>query len=245
MLCLIGTGIAFDLTLSAIAELKRCSEVYIETYTNPVQEQRILELEALIGKKITKLEREKVEGKYLMERAGETDVALLASGDPLTATTHITLIMDAMDRGIKTKVVHNSSIYTAAAGAAGLQIYRFGKTATLVNPRQGYVPRSSLDIIRKNLENEMHSLVLLDTEPKPMKAHAALDMLAEFRSAIMLSRLGESDEKISYGSISELKRADVGMPPFAVIIPAKLHIVEEEFLDKLKKRKEIRSSGIS
>ena len=234
MLILIGTGIAFDLTLSAISQLKKCDEVYIETYTNPILDRNIEELEKYIGKKIIKLEREKVESIYLVKRAKESTIALLASGDPLTATTHVALLMDAQDNEVEIKVIHNSSIYTAAPGIAGLQIYRFGKTASLVNPRVGYSPRSSLDVIRLNLANDMHSLVLLDTEPEPMEALSALEMLKEFDSAIVLSRIGESDQKMSYGSINDLENKDLGKPPLTIIIPAKLHIVEHEYLDKVK-----------
>jgi diphthine synthase len=114
-------------------------------------------------------------------------------------------------------------------------MYKFGRTATLVNPRPGYRPTSSLDVIRQNLSMGMHSLVLLDTEPAPMEAGYALDMLSEFGHAVVLSRLGEEDEKVSYGKIGELAGWDLGKVPFCIIIPAKLHSVEEEFLATLRK----------
>jgi diphthine synthase len=234
MLILIGSGISFDLTLSAVDEMKKCDEIFIEMYTNLIEGELVSQLEELIGKEIKVLERGDVESKFLIEKAQEKKIALIASGDPLTATTHITLMIDAKTKGIETKVIHNSSIYTAAPGAAGLQIYRFGKTATLVNPRKGYTPTSSLEIIRKNLEMDMHSLVLLDTEPKPMEANVALEMLSEFKVAIVLSRLGEADQKITYGFVAQLSEEDLGRSPFTIIIPAKLHIVEEEFLEFCK-----------
>lgn len=230
MFVLVGTGISFDLTLSAIEELRNCDEIYLERYTNPISEGKIKNLEEQISKKITVIEREKVESSYLIEQSKGRNVALLASGDPLTATTHISLIIDAKEKGIETKIIHNSSIYSAAPAAAGLQIYRFGKTATLVNPREGYKPTSSLEVIRKNISLDMHSLVLLDTEPAPMEAKAALSMLSEFSVAVVISRLGEADQKISYDKVSSLRANDLGEPPFTIIIPAKLHIVEKEYL---------------
>ena len=235
MFYLIGTGIAFDITLSALELLKKCDEIYIEMYTNPIKGPDVEALQKQIGKQITPIGREKVESSFLIQRAATENVALLASGDPLTATTHITLLLEAKEKGIETYTIHNSSIYTAAPGKAGLQIYRFGKTATLVNPKPGYKPTSSLDVIRKNLDNDMHTLVLLDTEPQPMEAKAALDMLSlsGFESAVVLSRLGEEDERISYGRIDELKQVNLGNPPFSIIIPAKLHIVEKEYLDAI------------
>ena len=51
MLILIGTGISFDLTLSAIDELKKCDEIYIESYTNLIENENINTLEKIINKK--------------------------------------------------------------------------------------------------------------------------------------------------------------------------------------------------
>jgi diphthine synthase len=229
-LILIGSGVSFDFTLSGLDELKSCDEAFIERYTNPIEDSKLASLQERIGKKVSLLERGQVESSFLVKKAKDSDVALIASGDPLTATTHITLVMEAKEKKIPVKIIHNSSIYSAAPARAGLQIYRFGKTASLVNPRENYKPTSSLEIVRKNLEMDMHSLVLLDTEPKPMEAKAALEMLSEFDSAVVISRLGEPEEKITYGKISELKNKELGRAPFSVIIPAKLHLLEEEYL---------------
>src|SRR5208283_3552250 len=194
-LFLIGTGVAFDVTLSGVEAIKRCQEAYIETYTNPIGEEKIRELEADVGKGITLLDRSHLESPYLVDRAESANVCLLVSGDPLTATTHITLVIEAKKRGIPVHVIHNSSIHSVAPARAGLQMYRFGKTASLVNPRPNYKPTSSLDIIRENLARNLHTLVLLDTEPEPMDARAALGMLSEFDSAVILSRVGHEDER--------------------------------------------------
>ena len=233
-LILIGTGVSFDLTLAGLEALKSCDEAYIETYTNPMDEAKVLALERTIGKKITLLPRERVESPFLAGRARTLRVCVLASGDPLTATTHVTLVMEARQKGVGVEIIHNSSIYSAAPARAGLQIYRFGRTASLVNPRPNYRPTSSLEIIRENLARNAHSLVLLDTEPQPMEAKAALEMLAGFDNAVVLSRVGLPDEKITYGRVDELKEKNLGKPPFTIIIPAKLHPVEEEFLATLK-----------
>ncbi len=230
VLSLIGTGVAFDVTLRGVDALKRCQEAYIETYTNPIAEEKIKELGAIIGKEIVLLDRSRLESPYLVDKAESAEVCLLASGDPLTATTHITLVIEAKKRGIPVQVIHNSSIHSVAPARAGLQMYRFGKTASLVNPRPNYKPTSSLDVIRENLARNLHTLVLLDTEPDPMEAKAALEMLSEFDSAVILSRVGHEDEKITYGKIKDMKKAQLGKPPFTIIVPAKLHPVESEYL---------------
>lgn len=234
MLYLIGAGISGDLTLEGVEALKNCDEIYIEIYTNPPLKDRIKEIEKFTGKQLMKIDRKEVESDFFLGYAKEKDIALISGGDPLTATTHVTLVIDARKQKIPVKIIHNSSVYTAAAGKSGLQIYRFGKTATLVNPRPNYKPTSSLEVIRNNIKADMHSLVLLDTEPEPMEAKTALEMLSEFGMAIVLSRLGEKDEKISYGEVDDLKKKDLGKPPFSVIIPAKLHPIEEEYLEGLK-----------
>ena len=231
MLSLVGAGISFDLTLDGLEAVKKADQVFAETYTNPMEKEKLDNLSKKINKEIGLLERSSVESTFLVDLAKDKDIVLISSGDPLTATTHVTLVMEAREKNIPVKIIHNSSIYSAAPARAGLQIYRFGKTASLVNPRPNYRPTSSLDIIRKNLENDMHSLVLLDTEPEPMAAKAALEMLSEFETAVVLSRVGMPDEKIEYGKIKELKKRELGRPPFVIIIPAKLHPVEEEFLD--------------
>ncbi|HSB47483.1 MAG TPA: diphthine synthase [Candidatus Bilamarchaeum sp.] len=232
-LTLIGTGVAFDLTLAGIEALRACDEAFIESYTNPIEKAKIDALGKMIGKEIAVLSREHLESDYLLARAKSRDICVLASGDPLTATTHITLVMEAKSKGITARVIHNSSIHSVAPARAGLQVYRFGKTASLVNPRPNYKPTSSLEIIRENLRRDLHTLVLLDTEPQPMDGKAALALLSDFDFAVVLSRVGERDEKITYGKINELKNKELGRPPFCVIMPAKLHPVEQEFLDSL------------
>jgi len=233
-LFLIGTGVAFDPTLAGIEALKSCQEAYIETYTNPIDPEKIKTLGALVGKRIILLDRSRLESPFLVDKAKSADVCLLASGDPLTATTHVTLVIEARQKGIPVRIIHNSSIHSVAPARAGLQMYRFGKTASLVNPRPNYKPTSSLDVIRENLSRDLHTLVLLDTEPQPMEAKAALEMLSGFETAVVLSRVGHAEEKVTYGKISELKTKELGRAPFTIIVPAKLHPLEQEFLEALK-----------
>lgn len=233
-LILVGTGIAFDLTLGAIEELKKCDEIYIERYTNPISDENIAALEKSCGKKINLIERNEVESDFLIKKASGANIVLLCSGDPLIATTHVSLIIEAKKQNIKTKIFHNSSIYTAAIGKSGLQVYRFGKSATLVNPRENYKPTSSLDIIRENLARNLHTLVFLDTEPEPMTAKTALEFLKEFETVVILSRIGEDNEKVLVGDPKNLMPKVTGNPPFIAIVPAKLHQVEEEYLEFYK-----------
>jgi len=238
---IIGAGIAFDLTISAIDRIKNADEVYIERYTGIISDEKVKNLEKMVGKEIKMLERNDVESDFLVKKAKERDIVLITLGDPLTATTHISLLIDAKEKGIKTEVVHNSSIYTAAPGKAGLQIYRFGKTATIPNPKPNYNPKSWFDIIKKNITNDTHALVLLDTEP-PMDAKKAIEAIIDLdkeklvKEIVVLSRIGWNDEKITFGYLEKLKEADLGKPPFCIILPGKLHIIEEEYLSRYRIR---------
>ena len=60
-------------------------------------------------------------------------------------------------------------------------------------------------------------------------------MLSEFDTAVVLSRVGHEDEKITYGKVNEIKNRDLGRPPFTVVMPAKLHPVEQDFIDTHEK----------
>jgi len=133
MLVLIGLGLfdEKDLSLRGIEEAKKANKVYIELYTTAWFGD-LEKLEEIIGKKIKVLKRKDLEensGKIL-EEAKTQDIAIFVGGDPLVATTHSALILEARKRGIKTEVIHNSSIFSAIA-ETGLHIYKFGSCVTI------------------------------------------------------------------------------------------------------------------
>lgn len=245
MLALIGLGICGDLTLRGKEIAEKCGEIYCEMHTGILQQGWIRKMEKLLGKKIKILEREILESGFILERAKTKKVALLVPGDPLAATTHYTHLQDAKKAGIEVKVVHNSSIFTAAPGKCGLQHYKFGKTATLAYWRKNYEPASALEIVGENLKNGLHTLLLLDLDRNlgPMDAKIAFEQIGKIEKKLgkkiidrlaVLSRIGWDDEKITYGTIAELKtqNAKLGKPPFCFIIPGKLHFAEEENLEE-------------
>lgn len=235
-LILVGLGVGLDLTLNGLKKSKEADEIYLENYTNPFTNEEIGKLESEIGGKITIIGREQVEGNFLIEKAKSSKVVLLVSGDPLIATTHITLVMSAKEKNLRVEVVHNSSIFSAAKGISGMQAYKFGRVVTLVNPRENYKPTSAIELVKENYKNNLHTLVLLDTEPKPMEAKVALEMLRDFQKAIVISRIGRENEKISFGKIENLLKKEMGMTPFAIVIPAeKMHFLEEEYFQKMER----------
>jgi diphthine synthase len=247
MLLLVGLGISGydDISLRGLNELLECDEVYAEEYTSDLREGTIERIEKKVGKRITLLKRKDVEeGRILVERAKERKVALLVPGDPLIATTHISLIISARKEGAETRVIHSSSIISAGIGESGLHAYKFGKVITIPFWREGYAPTSPYDGILENRERGLHTLLLLDRDEKlgRMDAKKGIDVLFQMEkerkkglitdetTVVILSRVGYDEQKIFFGKTSELKKKDLGQPPYIIILPGPLHFLEEEYL---------------
>jgi len=251
MLYLVGLGVfdEKDLSIRGLEALKGCSEVYTEFYTNYFSGS-LSNLEGLIGKKIILLKRGDLEERpeqNVLKSASKQDVALLISGDPMVATTHIDIILRAKKLGIPYKIIHSSSVYSAI-GEAGLQIYKYGKTASLVYPEKNYFPTSPYDILTENLKMGLHTLFLLDIkaeENRFMTVNEAINLLLDIEKqkkvgsftpdtlCIGIARLG-GDTTIKAGIASELEKEAFGKPPHCLIVPGKLHFMEKEALELFK-----------
>ncbi|GAH94533.1 unnamed protein product, partial [marine sediment metagenome] len=163
MLVFIGLGLHGEgISLQGLREAQRADVLYAELYTSLVPSFNLKKLEREIGKLIQVVGREAVEQHpdEILETAKIRKVVFLVPGDPMVATTHVDLRLRAAKAGIETKVVHAASIASAAAGLAGLQSYKFGRTATVPfpdNPSQ--VP---YEMLVENSKRGLHTLLLLD-----------------------------------------------------------------------------------
>ncbi|KAJ6589987.1 Diphthine synthase [Mycena vulgaris] len=168
MFYIIGLGLSDekDITVRGLEAVKGATRVYLEAYTSilMVQKER---LEAFYDKPLILADRDMVETQSdeILHRADETDVALLVVGDPFGATTHTDIILRARALHIPTRVIHNASIMNAV-GAAGLQLYQFGQTVSLVFFTETWKPDSFYDRIKENADLGLHTLVLLDIKVK-------------------------------------------------------------------------------
>ena len=250
-LLLIGIGISDErgISLSGLEALRGCDKIYAERYTNLVPDGTLARLEALCGKKIALLSREQVEGeKELLEAANGGTTALIIAGDPMIATTHVSLLLSAKKRGIATEVIHASSIISAAIGEAGLQAYKFGKMVTLAYWRENYKPMTAYDVISDNLSRGLHTLLLLDIDEKlgPMKPSAAAEVLLKMESEgkknifapetklVLLKGMGWQEPTKKYCALPELAAYDSKEGPAVIIVPsANLHFIELEALEAL------------
>jgi diphthine synthase len=242
MLYLIGLGIwdEKDLSLRGKEACKKAKEIYAELYTARWGGS-LKNLEKLVGKKIQLLERKDMEDKSakLVEKAKSRDIAVLFPGDPLSATTHISLLQEAREKKIPVKVIHSSSILTAVA-ECGLSLYSFGRTVSIPAPQKGFSPASFAEGILDNQKSGLHTLVLLDIGmPVPQAVDILLGLeksgkkdIVSGQKLVACSMLGSEKQKILYKSAGELLASDLG-PPAALIIPGKLHFTEKEFLEGL------------
>ncbi|MDO8517048.1 MAG: diphthine synthase [Nanoarchaeota archaeon] len=234
MFYLIGIGLNLNsISAEALEALAKCNKVYLENYTVDFP-YNIKDLGKSIGKEIIELNREKVESEKFLEDAKKEDIALLVYGDALSATTHISLILKCKNAKIKYKIFHNASVLTAVS-ETGLQLYKFGKTASMPAWQKNYEPDSFIEIVLNNQKIKAHSLILIDIGLELKKAKEQLKKSAEkhglkLDKIIVCSELG-IENKIIYNKLDQLP--DSIKQPFCFVIPSDLHFTEKEFLEQL------------
>ena len=235
MLYLIGLGFEEkDLTLKAIEIAKNC-DCYLELYTS-YWKGSISDLERTIGKEIKQLKRKDLEedSDKLIHEARRKNIAIFVPGDPLAATTHIDLVLEAKKIGIPFRIIHNSSIFSAI-GETGLQLYKFGKTTTVpFNEKLENVK----DTIKANKKAGLHTLLLLDLD-----SEVNLYMTVSYAVKVLLKHkiIKNTDKLIAANISGEIvydyakNLIDAGIPtPSVLVIPGKLHLKEKEFLETFK-----------
>ncbi|MBS3123118.1 diphthine synthase [Candidatus Woesearchaeota archaeon] len=250
-LYLIGLGLSTekDISLRGLDAVKKCSKIYLEDYTS-LMSCKVADLEKFYGKKIILAGREKSEqgAEQIVLEAKKLDVAFLIVGDPFSATTHIELLHLAFDNKVKVEVIHNASILNAV-GITGLQLYKFGKTASIPFSENVALPVGPFQILKENIAVGAHTLFLLDLNPasgKFLKISEALDILLKVQQSqkekiinsntlvVGCARLGSTDYCIKSGSLEKVKIFDFGSAPYCLIIPGKMHFLEEEMLEYWK-----------
>lgn len=246
---LIGFGLGDEkgLTIKSLDVIKRCDLVYVDNYTSVINFY-IKDLEQLINKKVILANRDLVENKDdIIDNSKNKDVAFLVVGDVFSATTHTDLLLRAKQNNIKTSVIHNASILSVIA-ETGLSSYKFGKTCSIPFPEKGFKPQSFYDVIKDNKSINAHTLILLDLRPEEksfLSINQAIKILlgvenkrkenvfTEETLCIGCARLGSSNKKIRIGKAKELLKENFGKPPFCLVVPAKLHFIEEKSLKSL------------
>ncbi|KAK7721005.1 diphthine synthase [Diaporthe eres] len=168
MLYLVGLGLSdeTDITVKGLEVVKKASRVYLEAYTSILLVDQPV-LEAYYGRPVILADREMVESnsEEILRDAQTEDVAFLVVGDPFGATTHTDLVLRARELQIPVRTVPNASIMSGI-GAAGLQLYNFGQTVSMVFFTDSWRPSSFYDRVKENRHIGLHTLVLLDIKVK-------------------------------------------------------------------------------
>jgi len=206
-----GPGGIDGMTRAAIAAAKNADYRRYEAYTALWSQDTLEELENEIGE-IRKVMRPEVEEPAeLLELAKQSSVALLVVGDPLQATTHVDLQLQALEAGVNCSVIHGISITGLVTGAVGLSNYRFGRQTTLTYPYGGWVATSPLEVIAMNRYQGLHTLALLDLDPtgegvggqipmQPKDAANAMEM--------MCNKLSDSIQEMPDDSVLDKMRIE-------------------------------------
>ncbi len=236
MLYLIGLGLNLDdLGKHALSVIKSCKKVYVEGYTVDFP-YNLKDLEKRIGR-FELLNRDSAESDEIVLEAKDKDICFLVYGSPLTATTHISLILTAKKEQIPYKILHNASIFDAAA-ESGLQIYKFGKTASMPDWEDKGVSFGFMEIYEENKRIKAHTLILVDIglsfkDALSQLKKAAKEKYIKLDKLIICSKMGTEKNRVLYKNIEELDEEKI-FPPFCFILPSQLHFLEKEFLDSLQ-----------
>ncbi len=234
MLNLIGIGLSHkNITEEIIDLVKDSNLIYLENYTSKYDITKE-GLENLFGKSIISADRKLVENtNEIIKNSEDKIVSFLVIGDIFSATTHIDLLLEAKKKNISVKVIHNVSILTAV-GETGLFLYNFGKITSI--PFDNKNVKEPLMVLEMNRRNGLHTLFLLDLDPKNekyMTINEALSFLNldDNTLAVGCCALGTRNSEIKSGSVKELKEYDFVNFPQCLIVPGRMHFIEEETLE--------------
>ncbi len=232
-----------DITVNGLEAIKKCDFIYLENYTSVLNCSKEA-LEKFYGKKVTLARRNLVESddNEIIENAKVKNVAFLVAGDPFAATTHMDLFLRARKKGVKCYVIHNASVLNAV-GVTGLQLYKFGKTTSI--PLENENIEAPYDVLKGNLSLGLHTLFLLDLNPEEEKFMSVNDAIryllkvelkrnekifSEKTLCVGCTRIGSESQTIKAGTAKELLKLNFGKPVHCLIVPGKLHFMEEESL---------------
>lgn len=236
MLYLIGLGLnKKGISVGGLEIAKRCKKIYLENYTVDFP-YSVGELTEIIGKKIISLGREEVESMEFIDDAKRSDIAFLVYGSPLMATTHVTILDECEKSKIKTGVIQGPSVFDAVA-ETGLQVYKFGKTASMPAWKKSFTPDSFMEIVKDNQKIKAHTLILIDIGLDFRDALKQLEKSAENHKVkldklIVCQSLGTKNQKILYRSMEELREFTGVKKPYCIIIPSEMHFMEKDFTEK-------------
>jgi diphthine synthase len=247
-LVFIGLGLNDEkgITIKGLEETKSADSVFIETYTSLMPDFSLKRFEVLCGKKIQEVSRRDLEeenGEVILQASKKGKTIFLVPGDPFIATTHVTLRIEAENQGIKTSIIHGTSIMSAIVSLSGLHNYKFGKTVTVPFPEN--FSETPYNVITQNKKVGLHTLCLLDLKANEnlfLSINQAIEMLLEVEEkkkqdiitpdtvAIGIARAGSNNPTLKADFVKDLGNYEFGKPPYSLIFPGDLHFMEIDSL---------------
>jgi diphthine synthase len=244
----VGLGLNDEkgISIQGLEEIKSAENVFIELYTNLMPNFSLDNLKHMSKKQPYILSRHELEednGEVVLKAAENGKTIFLVPGDPLIATTHITLRLEAKKRKLKTRIVHGTSVISAIMGYSGLHNYKFGKTVTI--PLPDNFSETPYKVIMQNKKFGLHTLCLLDINTKKeqfLSINEALKLLLDIEEkrkqqiitpntiVVGIARIGSSSQILKADYLIDLLDFDFGDPPQSLIFPGKLHFMEVEAL---------------
>jgi diphthine synthase len=247
-LVFVGLGLNDEkgISIKGLEETKTADGVFMELYTSLMPDFNIQNFENSCNKNIQLISRRELEeenGTIILEAAKRGKAVFLVPGDPFIATTHVTLRVSAEKKGIKTRIIHGTSIISAIISLSGLHNYKFGKTVTIPFPEN--FSETPYNVIAQNKTFGLHTLCLLDlkaNEKQFLGINQAINMLLAIEkerkkgvittetAAVGLARAGSGNPTLKADFAKDLTNYDFGRPPYSLIIPGDLHFMEVDSL---------------
>lgn len=211
--------------------------IYADVYTSISCDLNIQTLREISGKTVFPATREILEMKE-KEIYSQLDqgikIAIATIGDPMIATTHVSLAAGAKRRGHRVIVVPGVSVHCYMISKSMLSSYKFGKSVTVTFPYLEKLDYTPYNVIKENRERGLHTLVYLDLkETGVMTADLAIGLLRRMEEnkkegviteddiVVIGERLGCQEERIKALKVREVSAEKFGNPPHIIIIPAR------------------------
>ena len=246
---LVGVGYKGGMaSLEAVEILSRADKVYIDVYTNPGAKELVKEIERIAPGRVFVADRVLLEegAGRIVDEASKGIVAVVSAGDPLIATTHVALLVEARRRGVEARYYPGVSGVCAAKAASLLHYYRFGRTITVPGPWRMVKAYSLVEFVYANLCSGLHTAALLDVDEKEgrqLSPRDAASILIELEKEVareagftpflntlpvMLVEAGAQGvhRVLGYKSLEDLASKGAPKGVYTMVLPAEPHPTE-------------------
>ncbi len=250
MLVLAGAGLGPGYQGRLLEDLVASAwRVYVDTYTMPGASWLLEWARRVARDRVVEAPRHVLEqgGARIVEEARDRLVVVLVAGDPLIATTHRSLVVEAARRGVGYRVIPGVSGVCSAKAASMLDYYKFGRTVTVPGPWRMVKAYSIVEYLLYNACGGMHTLLLLDIDGEGRQLHPGeaagivlslagelgVSSLLEGSPAILVEAAGLENGRVRvFERLSTLAAWRGGFAePASIIVPGTLAAYEREALE--------------